>query len=83
MVFSSTITFRTVIGNKRLVVGTFTNAAGDAGGEIDTGLVKVQAFVPSFSSHLGSEAPKISISSGTVTIVTSEAVDGYFIAIGV
>jgi len=87
MAFSSVVTDVVVIGNRRLAFGTFTNgAATDSGGDVTTGLKYVSWFVPLFTSHLGSEAPKVTLNSasaGKVNIVTSDAVDGNWIAMGI
>lgn len=35
----------TIFGNKHVTMGNFTMASGDTGGDIDTGLSGVQAFI--------------------------------------
>ncbi len=92
MAFSSSVTrVPTRLGDRtrRISFGTFTQAAGDSGGEIDTGLKAVDTFVWSCSSHLGTEVIKVtknSATSGKVTIVTSTsgstAVAGDWLAVG-
>jgi len=67
--------------------GTFTNGASDCGGDIDTGLSTVYAFIPAIT---GSSAPaegvavneSFPLASGTVTIVTKAGVDGIWFALG-
>ncbi|MFH1231043.1 MAG: hypothetical protein V1709_06045 [Planctomycetota bacterium] len=92
MAFAYAVSSQTIAGNKRLVFGTFTNAANDTGGAIVTGLSTIDWFCPIFTSHSGSTGVKCTISGGTVTIVvpdtiipqaaTSDGVDGNWIAIG-
>lgn len=68
----------TVFGNKRAVMGTYTQGNGDTGGDIVTGLTTVEYFD-------ATGATKVSNSSGTVTITTAdptEAQTGYWMAIG-
>ena len=87
MAFSYTVERRTVIGNLRLVAGTYTNASGDTGGDINTGLVRVEHFQlqPKGTAILAS-APVVNetlpMSGGTVTIVTNDDEDGTWCAIG-
>ena len=78
MAFASTVQFGTVFGNKRIVVGQFTQASGDTGGAIATGLSLLAYFEASY-------ATASSDSSGTVTITTANpgaAQTGYWMAIG-
>lgn len=83
MAFSYTVGGQFAISRaKKLVYGTFTNAAADAGGDVVTGLHNIDCFLHSVNSHLGGEVIKASTSGGTATLVTSEGVDGAWIAIG-
>lgn len=85
MSFAYEVTRRDVHGRTRCHSGTFTNGGTDSGGTIVTGLEKVSRFLPSLSSHLGSEFPKVTINSpnnGDVTIVTSDGADGGWVAYG-
>jgi hypothetical protein len=90
MAFSSAVLMSTQLSRrKRLMTGTFTQAVGDAGGEIDTGLKAVDTFVWSCSSHLDTGAFKVtknSATTGKVTIVTATgmttAVAGDWMAVG-
>lgn len=77
----------TVFGNKKVVYGTFSNDSGSTGGEVETGLDRVDAFL---MSHTGSSvvasAPVANetfpLGSGDVTIVTVADTAGVWIAIG-
>ena len=71
------------LGNARMRTGTFTNAAGDTGGAITTGLNGIFAAGTEVNSHVGTQAVKYTRSNGTLTIVTGENVDGQWWAIGV
>ncbi len=78
MAFASTITDKTVMGNKRVNMGQYTQASGDTGGAIETGLSRVEYFD-------ATGATKVSDASGTVTIITANPgadQTGYWIAIG-
>lgn len=78
MAFSSTQTAYSVFGNKAVQMGTYTQASGDTGGAIVTGLKTIEYFD-------ATGATKVSNSSGTVTITTAdptEAQTGYWMAIG-
>lgn len=83
MAFSSSVTTSTIAGNKRLVFGTFTNADTDSGGSITTGLKVVDWFGLFPTSHVGATDAKVTISAGTVTLVTDNGLDGTWMAIGV
>lgn len=82
MAFSYSVTRATVIGDQRMVVGTFTNTDTDSGGAISTGLGLVNGFEIVNTSHVGATVPKHTISGGTVTIVTDNGMDGQWIAVG-
>ena len=78
MAFTSTITDKSIFGNLRCHMGSYTQASGDTGGDIDTGLRDVK-----FCNAVG--ALTTSDSSGTVTITTADpgaAQTAYWIAIG-
>lgn len=70
-------------GNYEVSFGTFTNASGDTGGDIATGLSSVNVPLLTLNSTaVSSNAPAVtSISGGTVSIITDDNVDGYFLAI--
>lgn len=79
MAFSSAITDRTIMGNKRVNFGTFTQANGDTGGAVVTGLQTVDHF----NATGGLTAVN---ASGTVTITTANplgAQTGYWMAVGI
>lgn len=84
MAFAYAVTDKTILGNKRVTWGTFTNSALTAGGDIVTGLDSVDSFMPCITSHYWSTAPMVtrSVSSGTVTVATENNVDGEWLAIG-
>jgi len=78
MAFARTVSFETVFGNKRIVVGEFTQASGDTGGAVDTTMSAISYFEASYSTSNVD-------SSGTVTITTADPGDdqtGYWMAIG-
>lgn len=87
MAFSSSITEKTVFGNKRFHWGTFTNGASDSGGNIDTGLKVCEGIV---LQHTGvaavSSAPAVNetlpVDGSAVTVVTTTAADGIWFAWG-
>ena len=70
---------RTIMGNKRVVMGTITQGNGDTGGAIATDLSEIYGFTCSI------HCTTLSVSGGTVTITTADplgAQAGYFSAIG-
>lgn len=87
MAFAYTIDRRTVVGNMRLVAGTFTNGAGDSGGDLVTGLAHVE-FASLQETGSAVQANKSVINEafpnapGTLTIVTDLDADGVWMAIG-
>jgi len=86
MAFTSAVDFVNVSGGRRLSAGTWTNAAGDSGGTINTGLKHCNVFVWSANSHFGGPDVKVtknpSGSPGSVTIVTGDNVDADWFAMG-
>lgn len=79
MAFSSAITDRTVMGNKRVNFGTMLQANGDTGGAIVTGLQMVDFFQCTFAKN-------IAVSGGTATVTTTDpggAQAGFWMAVGV
>ena len=84
MTIVTTIIERTEFGNKKIVMGASTNDS--TGGEIVTGLKRVEGFV---LTSLGSSAVESSVNEtfplekGEVTIVTENNVDVSWIAIGI
>ena len=88
MAFAATIDSITVFGNKRIVMGSYTNEPGDTGGDIATGLLsvdfvtitpKVTTVAPTTGAGVNETLP---LSGGTVTIVTADGEDGYFMVVG-
>lgn len=87
MAFASAITSNGISGNYRRITGTFTNAAGDSGGEIETGLnvvvnVKLQhtgAVVVADNPGLNETLPH---NAGDITIVTKAGADGIWVVTG-
>jgi hypothetical protein len=78
MAFTSSATAQAVFGNKRVVIGEYSQASGDTGGAIATGLGDISYFD-------ATGATKVTTSSGTATIVTANpgaTVTGFWIAIG-
>lgn len=87
MAFTVSITRRTVIGNLRMVVGVYTSADGSTGGDITTGLSRVEAcqLQPKGSSVLANQPvvnETMPLASGDVTIVTTANEIGTFVAYG-
>ena len=83
MAFSSTMLGNFAVSrSKRLSFGTFTNAAADSGGDIDTGLSACDAIFLSASTEPNSGTYNVTISAGTATVVTEDGADGYWLAIG-
>jgi len=89
MAFSSTITSGVprVRDGKLMTWGTFTNAGGSTGGNIDTDLAYVDQM---FLQHSGAAAiadqPSVNetlpVAGSAVTIVTTADKSGYWMAIG-
>lgn len=87
MAFSSTITETTVFGNKRVAYGTFTNGGSDTGGDIETGLNRVDFIhLQVTGSAVDANSPAVNetfpLASGNVTIVTTADTDGIWVAYG-
>lgn len=92
MVFAYTITTRTDMNptNKRNVLGgrlqkltgTFVNAPGDTGGELDLKCDSVLSFAPYNSTSTTGIITQLNTSSaGEVTITTADGDDGGFEAV--
>lgn len=88
MAFSSTITNRAAVGANHVIWGTFASTGGSTGGDIATGLRRVEymhlqpiaAAVTANSAVVNEIIPG---AAGTaVTIVTDANVSGLWIAIG-
>ena len=87
MAFAYTVKGRSVIGDRWMVYGTFASSDSGTGGDIVTGLKKVE-FVS--LQHTGAaviaSAPSVNetlpLESGTVTIVTVANTAGVWMATG-
>lgn len=87
MAFTSTVTARTVFGDKRVVYGTYTNTGGGAGGDIATGLSRVDAiFLQTSGAAVSADQSAVDetfpLSGGDVTVVNTADSDGYYMAFG-
>lgn len=87
MAFSSTVTVRSVMGNKRVHFGTYANGSGDTGGDIDTGLraCEFMSLQPGGASAIAT-APAVNeslpVAGNAVTVVTADNEDGSWMAVG-
>jgi len=84
MAFSSTVTFKTVFGNKRVHRGTF-DASSCTGGDIDTGLRLVEGIELTCGGSAVASAPAVNETlpvAGDITIVTDSGQTGYWMAMG-
>ena len=81
MAFSSTRKMRASQAF-RVSAGTFTQAAGDVGGTIDTGIKNILYASISASGQVETTLPKITWSGAVLTIITTDDFDGYWFAIG-
>ena len=87
MAFAYAITKKGVIGDMQYVIGTFTNAGGDTGGDIVTGLKRVEAVqLQHTGAAVAANAPSVNetlpLDGGDVTIVTDDDADGTFFITG-
>jgi len=87
MAFTSSKTGQTVEGNSRMTYGTFTNGAGDSGGNIDTGLPICDMIILGHSGAAAvASSPAVNetlpVAGAAVTIVTTTGADGHWIAFG-
>ncbi len=87
MAFTSAVLGNTVFGNKRVKWGTFTTSGTEEGGDIATGLTRVDMMLLQHSgASVATDAPAVTetfpLSGGDVTIVTTKSADGYWLAIG-
>lgn len=75
------------VGNRRWAWGTYACTGGTTGGDVKTGLNRVEMFVPIVGgSAVDADAPAVNetlpLASGDVTIVTTANSTGYWLAIG-
>ena len=87
MTFAYTISGKSYIGDLMLVWGTYTNASGDTGGDVSTGLGTVYHFhmQPKGTAVVASNPvanETFPLASGDVTVVNTDNEDGYWFAIG-
>ena len=86
MAFSYTILERVVFGSFKVAFGTFTQTTGDTGGDIDTQMNSVKFFSVQSTGSATTSQPSVNesfpTSSGTITIVTADADNGIWFAIG-
>lgn len=87
MAFTSTITNKTVFGNKRRHTGTFLSNSSTAGGDINTGLRMCETIsLVHKSSAVVASAPVVNetlpVAGTAVTIVTVANTAGYWEATG-
>ena len=87
MAFTSTVTERSIMGNKRVHWGTYANDGGDTGGDIDTGLksvdfITLQTSGASVSADQSSVDETLPLNGSDVTIACTSGADGYWMAIG-
>lgn len=87
MAFTTTITSKTVFGNKRRHCGTFLSASSSAGGDINTGLrICEHINLTHVSSAVVASAPVVNetlpVAGSAVTIVTVANTGGYWEATG-
>ncbi len=86
MVFSSTVSVKGVMGNKRVHMGTFTNTAVTTGGNLDTELVVCEAVFLQPGASVAADQCSVNetlpFNGRAVTIVTTAGVDGFWIAWG-
>jgi len=86
MAWSTSILKKYVFGNRRVHIGSF-NSAGATGGDITTGLKRVEICILQHSSDAvaGDHATinaTFPLASGSVTVVSTSGDTGYWIAIG-
>ena len=87
MSFESAVTEKSVMGNKRVHFGTYTNGGGDTGGDINTGLrsCEYMSLQPGGSTVIAS-APVVNeilpVAGKEVTVVTADGEDGTWMAMG-
>ena len=90
MSFTSATTSKESMGSQFLVHGTFTNTGGSTGGDIATGLTRVNGFWMTPQAAAGvalapvvNETFPLFNSTGAVTVATNANDIGYWYAFGV
>ena len=87
MAFENKVTNRTVMGNKRVHMGTYTNNGGSTGGDINTGLRSCEHInlQPNGSAVVAS-APVVNetlpVDGSAVTVVNTADESGTWMAVG-
>lgn len=82
MALASTVSGARTAGNQRCKYGTFSNDAGDSGGNITTGLHYIASHNVTVNSHVDTAIPKSTTSGGTLTLVVQDAISGTWEATG-
>jgi len=82
MAFSYAIKKDSVIGDMKVVAGTYASADGSTGGPIVTGLSEIIYFNTDCETSQAATVNLVAISTGTVTLTTVANEDGKWIAIG-
>jgi len=87
MSFSSTILHKTIFGHRRVHWGTWTSPSGVEGGDINTGLYRVEmCLIEHKGASVEADVAVINetfpLAGKSVTIVASSGDTGYWVAIG-
>ncbi len=87
MSFAYSVVSKTVFGNKRVVFGTYTNTAGNTGGDVVTGLSSIDHIdITQTGAAVTTGAPVVNgtlpLATGTFTVVSDANTTGIFMAIG-
>lgn len=89
MAFSSAITrtVQNVVGDRKIVHGTYTNTSGSTGGNIDTGLAVCEFIMlqPTGSAVVASNPvvnETLPVAGSAITVVNTADEDGYWMAYG-
>jgi len=87
MAFTATKTGEHVVGDLRMTRGTYSNAGGSTGGNINTGLHQcVDMKLTASGSSIVADTPTINetfpVDGSAVTIITTANTAGYWIAFG-
>jgi hypothetical protein len=86
--FTSSVTEKTVFGNKRIVQGTYSLTLNTTTGQVSTGLSQVSWMtVQDTGATVSTNAPTVNetfpLMSGDVDIVSDGTRSGIFVAVGV
>ena len=80
MAFAYVVSGQTIVGNKRMVYGTYSNVGSGTGGAITTGLSALQGIMVTVGT---ATAPIATKSGGTLTITVANTDSGTWAVIGV